>query len=434
MTIRDGTFCLGSLVPRKPPSADSEASDLTTNAALVNNRAFGQKRHSPGSVALLEELNKYEPTKSKGRDVSPRLLWPFSCFILLGCIALLGSAPPAEAPSPQQPESPPPAQDAAPEPKPTKKFQAGVCWVGPAETESLRYLQTQAVDWVSVTPFAYGHRTPNDPPEGGYKFSRFPGESIEGVRAVIQQSHKLDLKVMLKPHVWFAGKNGWRADIAMKTEEQWQTWFAMYKRFLQPFLEMARDEKVAIFCLGTELAGTVHRKEWRELIAEIRKTYTGKLTYAANWYDEVDKVCFWHDVDFVGVQAYYPITESDDPSVTEIAAGWKPWTKTLEQLANKTKRPILFTEFGYKPVLGTTIRPWEWRSNAERSPEAQAKAYEGAFRALEDKPWLHGLYVWKWFSGYTGGGKGRFRHDNFSPQGAPAETTMKDWFRKVRGK
>lgn len=331
--------------------------------------------------------------------------------------------------TPSNPKTRPAAPSAAP-----AKFQGGVCWVGPTHAPSLRYLREMGVRWVSVTPFGYGHTDESAPPEGGYRFSRFPGESVEGVRQIVRDAHAASLAVMLKPHLWFSTKNSWRGKIAMKTPEDWQRWFTMYREFLAPFVKMAREEKVAIFCLGTELAGTVSHEEWPKIIKELRSEYSGQLTYAANWYDEFDRVPFWKQLDFIGVQAYFPLTDKADPSVDEVAAGWKKWKPSLEKTARESGRPLLFTEFGYKPVLSTTVRPWEWRSDAEPSPGAQLRAYEGAFKALHQEPWFNGVYVWKWYSNYTGGEKSRRRHhDNFSPQGYPAERAIEQWFRKLQG-
>lgn len=311
-------------------------------------------------------------------------------------------------------------------------FQGGVCWVGSADDASLRYLHDHGVRWISVTPFGYGQQEANKPPADGYKFSRHRGESIEEVREVIRRARGRSLKVMLKPHLWFSG--GWCGDIRMQTPEDWQRWFEAYRAFLSPFIDVAREEQVEILCLGTELGGTIEQPGWLDLITEARTRYPGKLTYAANWYGDYDRVPFWTKLDFIGVQAYFPLTDKNDPSIEELAAGWERWKAEIASVAAQAKRPILLTEFGYKPVLGTTIRPWEWRSHEPFSAEAQARAYEAAFSALRTEEWFRGAYVWKWFSGYTGGElRTRRRTDNFSPQGLPAEQVMRRWFRELQG-
>lgn len=311
-------------------------------------------------------------------------------------------------------------------------FQGGVCWVGPADPAGLQYLRQKGAQWVSVTPFGYGHKEQHAPPEGGYQHSTHRGESIEGVRTVIRTAHKQSLKVMLKPHIWFNTKDSWRGAIEMKSDEDWATWFRMYREFLEPYVAMAAAEKVEILCIATELNGTVAREqEWRALIKHIRARYKGTLTYAANWYQEYERVAFWDALDAIGVQAYFPLTQQQEPTVDEISAAWQPWKLRLRALAARTSRPVLLTEFGYKPVVGTTIEPWKWRDDGRRSAQAQRDAYEGAFQALHQEPWFRGVYVWKWYAGVPGGSKRRRISDNFSPQGFPAEQTMFRWFQKL---
>ncbi len=342
----------------------------------------------------------------------------------LAC-ALWISSPGAESADPAAPSSG----------KAPGRFQTGVCWVGTAHRESLEYLESVGVSWISVTPFAYGQETHDAPPPRGFLFSRFPGESIDGVRAVIREAHRVGLRVLLCPHVWFLREDGrWRGDIAMPTEESWAEWFRMYREFLDPFLKIAREERVALFCVATELGGTAAREaEWRSVIAHCRSRYPGKLTYGANWHDEYKRVAFWSALDYVGIQAYFPLEVGTDRDAAAIARAWEPWKRELAAFAERSGRPILYTEFGYRPVADNLARPWEW-SGGDPDTDAQARAYEGGFRAHAGAAWLAGIYVWKWFSPYTGADslqpRRRRGHDGFSPQARPAESVMAEWFRK----
>jgi hypothetical protein len=47
----------------------------------------------------------------------------------------------------------------------------------------------------------------------------------------------------------------------------------------------------------------------------------GKLTYAANW-DKYDQVSFWDELDFIEIQAYFPLTAQTSPTAEEIKKGW----------------------------------------------------------------------------------------------------------------
>ncbi len=328
-------------------------------------------------------------------------------------------APPAAGPSPTEKRNP---------------FRGGVCWVGSADPEGLEYLADQGVEWISVTPFAYGHKNKSLPPEGGYRPSRFRGESRGGISEVIDQAHALGVKVLLKPHIWFSTENAWRGDIAMESEKDWDTWFTMYEEFLAPFVALAAEKKVAAFCVGCELAGTIGRDDqWRALIARIREKYNGELTFAANWHREFEEIAFWDDLDWIGVQAYFPLTTSESPTEEQLCAGWARWKKDLAKVAIARKKPVVFTEIGYRPEVDNGREPWGWRITGTVDTAAQARAFSALFAALEGEEWLGGIHVWKWFAGYRGGEPPRRRrggHDSFSPQGHPAEEVIFQTFRK----
>jgi hypothetical protein len=55
---------------------------------------------------------------------------------------------------------------------------------------------------------------------------------------------------------------------------------------------ISRTREHRTLCFGTELEfGSQKTQYWMQLIQKIKKVYTGKLTYAANW-DDFDKVPF----------------------------------------------------------------------------------------------------------------------------------------------
>ena len=338
-------------------------------------------------------------------------------------------APVAPTTRPAAPKAP--VESAAPTP-----FRGGVCWVGGADREGLRYLAERGVEWISVTPFAYGQKVHDRPPEGGYRASRFRGESRDGIAEVITIAHELGLKVLLKPHIWFTRDGKWRGDIAMTSDEDWATWFAMLDEFLDPFVTLAVEKEVAAFCVGCELAGTIAREdEWRALIAKVRARYDGELTFAANWHDEYASIEFWDALDWIGVQAYFPLSDSATPTEDELHAGWKRWKGELARVSARWGKPIVFTEIGYRPEADNAREPWGWRVTGERDPEAQARAFRALFRAWEGESWLGGIHVWKWFAGYREGEAPRRRrgHDSFSPQGLPAETVIFEGLRAWGG-
>jgi hypothetical protein len=308
----------------------------------------------------------------------------------------------------------------------------GVCWVGNADRPSLEYLRTLGVEWFSVTPYAYGQRQKDQAPAGGFQWSNHRGESIEAARELARLGKELGFKVMFKPHVWFSRGGEWHGDIAMQNAADWQAWFSAYGEFLAPFVTIAQEEQIEAFCIGTELPGTTGARPdlWRALIAKVRANYRGSITYAAHWDGEFERVAFWDQLDWIGVQSYFPLTDKSHPTVTELRAGWAPWLARIEAVARKAKKPVLFPELGYRPVVGTAIKPWEYRDRGEPDPEAQANAYEAFFQALGNKEWFLGCHVWKWFAGYTGPGSRPRRRQDFSPQGLEGEQVLGRWFRR----
>lgn len=58
----------------------------------------------------------------------------------------------------------------------------------------------------------------------------------------------------------------------------------------------------------------------RRLIRQIRRVYHGPLTYAANWSGEYKQIRFWDALDYVGIQAYFPLRHGRQPFARHAAA------------------------------------------------------------------------------------------------------------------
>ena len=73
---------------------------------------------------------------------------------------------------------------------------------------------------------------------------------------------------------------------------------------------LAEAHHAAIFCVGLEFThAQKFADRWLKIIAAVRAVYYGKLTYGANW-NEYDTVKFWDALDYLGVLAYFPLTQS----------------------------------------------------------------------------------------------------------------------------
>jgi glycosyl hydrolase family 113 len=304
----------------------------------------------------------------------------------------------------------------------------------PITEAQMRLLAAQHVDWISQTPFGWQRKLDSTQIAVASQDRVMWGESDRGLAATARLAREHGIRTLLKPHVWVvAGHGAWTGEIAMTSEEAWREWFASYRDFLLHYARLAQAEGFDALCVGTELQGTTLSREadWRRLIAEVRSIYRGKLTYAANWNREFDRIAFWDALDFVGIQAYFPLAERDGPTLAELEDGWAPHLAAIERVHRATGKPIVFTEIGYKSVPESAMRPWEWPG---RNPDAgarsdlatQARAYEAFFRTFWERPWFAGVYFWKWYP-EAARSEGPYALD-FTPQNKPAQEVMSSWF------
>jgi hypothetical protein len=305
----------------------------------------------------------------------------------------------------------------------------GVCWVGGREEVNaahIRHLQETGVTWISQTPFGWqsGANVPVIQMNTGEKV--WWGESDKGIQITTELARKQGIQTVLKPHLWL--RQGWPGDIAMTSEADWQAWFDSYEKFILHYARLAQAASVDLFCVGTELQKTTtHEKQWRELIRKVREVYKGKLTYAANFHEEYEHIRFWDALDFIGIQAYFALSQQNEPSVTELVKGWNPHLTAIEQLHQCYQKPVLFTEIGYRSTRDAAIEPWRWPKATDEallSEQAQANCYEAFFQKVWNKKWMAGVYFWKW---YPKAGH-RLHPVDFTPQQKKAEGILKKWF------
>ncbi len=281
----------------------------------------------------------------------------------------------------------------------------GVCWVaGDSIAEhNIEQVLDIGVNWISQTPFGWmdGH----DSPKVVLSSQRgWWGERDEGIMHTAQEAKKKGVKTMLKPHIWIMNSNGkWRSDISMNSKEEWDQWFESYETWIMHYAVLAQKSGIEALCIGTEfyIATKKHPDRWRGIIANIRKVYSGDLTYAANWYKELETVTFWDDLDYIGVQAYFPISKEYQPSKKSLIRSWETYKKTLKKISLKYEKKIIFTEIGYKNTADAAIEPWTWPQRLDSttiiSNTTQKICYEALFESLWHEPWLEGFFIWKWF-------------------------------------
>jgi hypothetical protein len=255
------------------------------------------------------------------------------------------------------------------------------------------------------------------------------GETPDGIRESIRLAHAKNIKIMLKPHIWIA-KGTFTGHFGFRKEADWNIFESGYQKYILQYAQIAESQQVEIFCLATEMERSIKErpKFWNNLIKEIRKVYKGKLTYAENW-DAFKKVPFWSELDFIGIDGYFPLSDDQKPSIKAFEKGWKPYKNQLKNFAGKYQKPILFTEFGYRSCDYTAQKPWDTDFSFPDNEKAQADGYSAFFNTIWPEEWFAGVFIWKWFPI----SQKNMRHkDTFSPQNKVAELVLKQAFKDYK--
>ncbi len=216
-------------------------------------------------------------------------------------------------------------------------------------------------------------------------------------------SQSLGMSVMLKPQIWISGS--WPGDVDFTTEEDWKRWFSYYRRWILHYAMLAADHDIEILCIGTEFAqaSLKHPERWRSIITDIRRIYPGAITYAANWGEEYENIAWADALDYIGCNAYYPLSESMELSDRELSRQVEEMVDKICNRAEEIGRPLLITEIGYRSIQAPWRQPHDTQLEGETTTADQSKLYDLVSSALKQRPVVRGIYWWKYpsYAGYN---------------------------------
>jgi hypothetical protein len=255
--------------------------------------------------------------------------------------------------------------------------------------------------------------------------NQWEGEGLNGTRVAVQELHKQGVKTMIKPQIWvaygvFSGK------IEMQSEEEWIRFENDYGAYIMAFATIAVEENSAMYCIGTEMQLVVKSRPqlFSRLIKKIRGIYKGKLTYAENW-DCFENVKFWDELDYIGVDAYFPISKTGNPKKKDLDLGWKKYIPIFDSLSKAVDRKILFTEYGYRSIRRCAATPWSYSvtKNEKIDERCQVRALTAMYGNIWDQDFFAGGFLWKWYPNHKeAGGK---NNSMFTVQNKLAEKTVR---------
>lgn len=278
-------------------------------------------------------------------------------------------------------------------------------------------------NWTALMPFAI-MKHQKDTAIFHHPSRQWFGETEGGVKQYHKVLKAAGIRSMLKPQIWLRD-GSFTGHIKMESQAQWLAFEAQYRTFILKYAKLAAQENIPIFCIGTELKDFVKARPafWVALIAEIRSFYTGKLTYAANW-DEYEQTPFWGQLDFIGIDAYFPLLPDKDPTEAQLLAAWAPHFSNIKNMALACNKKVLFTEYGYRSVAYVGAKPWVIDKN--KMPvnlEAQSRAIRAIVHTFWGEDWFLGGFIWKWFMDLerVGGDK----NNRYTPQNKPGAKALK---------
>jgi len=291
--------------------------------------------------------------------------------------------------------------------------------------ESLRRMAETNVEWVAIIAWWFQENLTSTEIYPHLDYT----PTNDSLKHAVQKAHELGMRVMLKPMI--------DTEDAVN-QPRWMIpdspgWFQSYKAFISAYAQFAQENNVDLFSIGCEFKYTENKTtSWRQIISEVRKYYLGPLSYAAT-IDSYQSITWWDSLGYVGIDAYFNLTNKNDPTLEELKQAWNPIANDIESWYNLVKKPILFTEIGYRSGDGANKQPWNWTETMKPDLQEQFDCYLAAFQTFWSKPWFYGFYWWIW-EGYSYIGMPDYDTaynqtiTDFTPQNKPIQYLIKAWY------
>lgn len=241
------------------------------------------------------------------------------------------------------------------------------------------------------------------------------------IRTCTELAHDLGKKVILKAMVncrdgyWRAYINFFDTDVPC--EPKWGDWFEQYTAFNCYLADIAQKVRADMLCVGCEMVGT-DRKEgfWRNLVSEVRKRYSGPVTYNCDKYQE-HNVTWWDCVDVISSSGYYPINNIDVQF------------NRIKGVAEQWGKPFMFMECGCPGRVGSEYNPNDWAHLGDTDIDVQTRWYRAFTEAIDRNDWIRGVGWWDW-SARLYPIETAMTNNGYGIYGKPAEKLLFEWNRK----
>lgn len=274
-------------------------------------------------------------------------------------------------------------------------------------------IERTGADFMMLTPFGLQETAQSE------TISWEATVSDEELVDMINYIHSKGIRVAIKPTVncsngtWRAHINFFDKDVVC--EPKWSNWFASYSKFQCHYAAIAEQTGCEMFVAGCEMVQSERRAdEWRQVIADIRKVYSGLVSYNTDKYQE-DNVTWWDAVDVISSSGYYPI---DD---------WDRQLDRIELVVKKFNKPFFFAECGCMSSVGSSNIPNNWELRNTPAPQEQADWYEAMFSAIAKRDFVSGTCLWSWTHKLYSEEEAK-EENTYDIYLKPAEEVVKKWY------
>ncbi|WP_279306465.1 glycoside hydrolase family 113 [Microvirga solisilvae] len=277
-------------------------------------------------------------------------------------------------------------------------------------------------------------------------------DSLATFQAGVAYTASKGLKVVVKPHVETEDRV-WRAEI---TPTDPKLWFQNYKAMMVEYAKAAEAGGAAMFVVGTEMKsmtdptkftsdGKSYTQNWNEIIDAVNAVFSGKITYAGTD-SETLRIQFWDNpnLDYIGVDAYFSMTNSNTPTVQELIDTWiKPsinWNSqqvygttsvvdTWKGLSEQYGKKVIFTEIGYANYDGVNKSPG-WIAGSTVDDQEQKDAYEALYYVMENYggDWLDGAFLWQYHPLTAAERQAALPPVDYDTRGKPAQAVINEGY------
>jgi hypothetical protein len=274
-------------------------------------------------------------------------------------------------------------------------------------------------DWVSLAVVFF-----QDDYDSSFMYARTGRTAPDfRIRETIDAAHERGLKVVLFPYVLLAdaSEGKWRGAIAPK---DLGSWWRSYQSHILRYAQIAEEHGAEAFFVGSELSSMDHYSDrWRGVIREVRKVYSGKLSFSANW--DKREIDWWDALDFIAMSCYFELADSTEPTMEEIVERWQPYFDEIEEWHGRVGngKPLIMSEVGYHSRDGVAQYPWDYTKASPIDLEEQKLCYEAFRKVWAGAPFLNGVFFYAWFE------EGGPDDPNYTPRGKPALDVIRDWYR-----